>query len=190
MMLMLAGLAVFIAAHGFTTLRGPREAVIARIGEGPYKIAYSAVSIVGLFMIGYGYADWRAQSPAEIWSPPVWTRHLALLLMLFASIALVAAYAPGRIKAMLKHPMLVAIKIWALAHLISNGDIATIVLALTVLAWAVYARISMKRREVPAPVAPTGWIGDGVALVGGFVIYLILAYLFHPYVVGVPVLPA
>jgi uncharacterized membrane protein len=190
MILMLAGLIVFIAAHGFTTQRGPRAAVIARIGEGPYKVLYALISIAGLLMIGYGYGAWRAEGPAQLWHPPVWMRHLALLLMLFASIALAAAYAPGRIKAALKHPMLVAIKLWALAHLLTNGDIATIVLALAVLAWAVYARISMKWREPAAPVTPTGWVGDAAALVGGLAIYAFLAYLFHPYVVGVPVLPA
>ena len=190
MILMLAGLLVFIAAHGFTTQRGARAGLIAKIGEGPYKLIYSAVSIAGLLMIGYGYGAWRAQGPVELWHPPVWMRHLALLLMLFASIALAAAYAPGRIKAALKHPMLVAIKLWALAHLLANGDVATIVLALTVLAWAVYTRISMKWREPAAPVATTGWIGDAAALVGGLAIYAFLAYLFHPYVVGVPVLPA
>jgi uncharacterized membrane protein len=190
MILMFAGLAVFIAMHGFTTLREPRAAVIAKIGGGPYKLLYSAVSIIGLLMIGYGYAAWRAQGPAELWSPPVWLRHVALLLMLFASIALVATYAPGRIKAALKHPMLVAIKTWALAHLLSNGDVATIVLCLAVLGWAVYARISMKQREPVVAVAPAGWIGDAAALVGGLAVYAFLAYLFHPYVIGVPVLPA
>ncbi|MDO8534329.1 MAG: NnrU family protein [Xanthobacteraceae bacterium] len=190
MTLMLAGLFVFIAAHGFTTLRGPRTAVIARIGEGPYKILYALVSIAGVLMIGYGFGAWRARGPVELWYPPVWTRHIAMALMLFASIAMVATYAPGRIKAALKHPMLVAVKAWAVAHLLANGDFATIVLAVVVLAWAVFARISMKWREPAAPVAATGWIGDAVALVGGLALYAFLAYLLHPYVIGVPVLPA
>lgn len=190
MILMLAGLAVFIAVHGFTTRRETRAALIESIGEGPYKLAYSAVSVAGLLMIGVGYGVWRAEGPPVLWNPPVALRHLALLLMLFASIALVATYVPSRIKAMLKHPMLVAIKTWALAHLISNGDVATIVLALAVLAWAVYARVSMKWREPSPPLSVKGWIGDAGVLVGGLALYLFLAYLFHPYVVGVPVLPA
>jgi uncharacterized membrane protein len=190
MTLMLAGLLVFIAAHGFSTLRAPRAAVIARIGEGPYKVLYALVSIAGVLMIGYGFGAWRARGPVELWNPPVWTRHIAMALMLFASIAMVATYAPGHIKAALKHPMLVAIKIWAVAHILANGDIATIVLAVVVLAWAVFARISMKWREPPAPIAPKGWIGDAAALVGGLALYAFLAYLFHPYVIGVPVLPA
>jgi uncharacterized membrane protein len=110
--------------------------------------------------------------------------------MLFASIALVAAYSQGRIKAVLKHPMLVSIKTWAIAHLLSNGDVATIVLSLAILVWAVYARISLRRREPSAPIGVKGWAGDALAVAGGIVLYLFLAYLFHPYVVGVPVMPA
>lgn len=187
MLLMLAGLALFILSHGFTTMREQRAAVIVRIGEGPYKIVYSVVAIVAILMIAYGYGDWRAAGPAVLWDPPVWTRHLSLFLMLLASIALVAAYSAGRIKAVLRHPMLVSVKTWAVAHLLANGDIATIVLALAVLAWAVYVRISMKRREPSPPRGPKGWVGDALALVGGVVLYLFLAYIFHPYVIGVPV---
>lgn len=189
MILMLAGLALFLASHGFTTMREQRAAVIARIGEGPYKIAYSLVSLLAILMIAYGYGDWRADGSVNLWDPPVWTRHLALLLMLLASIMLVAAYSAGRIKATLKHPMLVSVKTWAVAHLLANGDLATIVLALGILAWAVYARISLKRRPPAQPLGPKGWPGDALAVVGGIVLFLFLAYIFHPYVVGVPVMP-
>ena len=137
MLLMLAGLVVFIGMHAFTAQRGARATLIARIGEGPYKSLYSLVSLAGLLMIGFGYGMWRAEGPAQLWYPPLWTRHFALLLMIPAAILLVAAYVPSHIRLWLKHPMLAAIKIWALAHLLANGDIATIVLALAVLAWAV-----------------------------------------------------
>jgi uncharacterized membrane protein len=189
MVLMLAGLALFVLSHGFTTMREQRAAVIARIGEGPYKILYSVVAIASVLMMAYGYGDWRREGPAQLWYPPVWTRHLALLLMLLASIMLAATYSSGHIKAILKHPMLASVKTWALAHLLANGDAATIVLSLGVLAWAVYARISMKRREPSRALGPKGWTGDAVAVIGGIVIYLFLAYVFHPYVVGVPVMP-
>lgn len=189
MTLMLAGLVLFVLSHGFTTMREQRAAVIVSIGEAPYKILYSLLAIVALLMIAYGFGAWRAAGPAQLWYPPVWTRHLALLLMLLASIMLVAAYSDGRIKAMLKHPMLVSVKTWALAHLIANGDVATIVLALGVLAWAVYVRISMKHREPSPPRGPKGLAGDAFAVGGGIVLYLLLTYIFHPYVVGVPVMP-
>ncbi len=192
MTLMLAGLALFLGAHAFTTLRGPRAALVEKFGLSTYKIIYSVVSLAGVLMTAYGYGAWRAAGPAVLYNPPTGLRHLALLLMLFASIMLVAAFAPGRIKTALKHPMLASVKTWALAHLISNGDAATVVLALAILAWAVYARISLKRREEAhrAAVTPPGWKGDSIALLGGLAVYVLLAYVFHPYVVGVPVMPA
>lgn len=192
MTLMIAGLILFLGTHAFTTLRGPRAALIEKAGLGPYKIVYSLVALAGLLMAGYGYGAWRAAGPAILYTPPTGLRHLALLLMLFASVMLVAAYAPGRIKTTLKHPMLASVKTWALAHLLANGDAATVTLSLAVLAWAVYARVSLKRREEAhrAPVGPSGWKGDVIALAGGLAVYVFLAYVFHPYVVGVPVMPA
>lgn len=190
MILMLAGLALFIAAHVFTTRREARAALIERIGEGPYKGLFSAVSAAGIVMTAYGYGDWRAAGPAQIWEPPVAMRHITLLLMLFASIFAVAAYVPSHIRASLKHPLLVAVKTWAVAHLLANGDAATMTLCIVVLAWAVYDRISVKRRGVPPPMAPAGWGGDVVAVIAGLVLYAALAFLFHPYVVGVPVMPS
>lgn len=187
MILMLAGLVLFVLVHGFTAMRGQRAAVIARIGNMPYMILYSLVSIVAVVMIGYGYADWRAEGTGLLWDPPVWARHLALLLMLLASIMLVAGYSSGRIKAWLRHPVLVSVKTWAVAHLLANGDAATVVLSLGVLAWAVYATVSLKHREAARPLGLKGWAGDASAVVGGVVVYLFLAYLFHPYVIGVPV---
>jgi uncharacterized membrane protein len=185
MLLMLAGLVVFISTHAFTAQRDARAAVIARIGQGPYLGLYSLVSIAGLLMVAYGYGIWRAAGPAQLWSPPLGVRHLALSLMIPAAILLVAAYVPSHIRLWLKHPMLAAIKLWALAHLLANGDIATIVLSLAVLAWAVYARISMKRRDEAPKLAPRGWLGDVIAVVAGLALYLFMLYIFHPYVVGV-----
>ena len=189
MILMLAGLALFLLTHGFTAMRDQRAAVIERIGETPYKIANGVLSLVAILMIAYGFGDWRAAGAAQLWYPPVWTRHLALLLMLFASIFAVAGYTSGRIKATLKYPLLVGVKTWALAHLLANGDLPTIILSLVVLAWAVNARISMKRRGPPVKRGPEGLTGDALAVVGGIVLYLFLAYIFHPYIVGIPVMP-
>lgn len=185
MLLMLAGLFVFIGMHAFTAQRDARAAVIARIGQGPYMGLYSLVSTAGVLMVAYGYGIWRAAEPAQLWSPPIGVRHLALSLMIPAAILLVAAYVPSHIRLWLKHPMLAAIKLWALAHLVANGDLATIVLSLAVLAWAVYVRISMKRRDEAPKPAPRGWSGDIIAVFAGLALYLFLLYIFHPYVVGV-----
>ena len=189
MKLMLLGLLVFLGAHLFTSLRVARAGVVAKIGEGPYKGLYSLVSIIGLVMVGYGFAAWRVEGSPQLWYPPVWAKHLAIPLVLFASICIVAAYPPTHIRVWLKHPMLVGVKIWALAHLLANGDLAGIVLFGSVLAWAVWSRISMKRRPMPLYPVPK-WGADGVAVVAGCVLFFFLAKIFHPYVVGLEVLPA
>lgn len=188
MVMMLFGLFVFLGIHVVSSLRGLRARLIEGVGEGPYKAFFSLLAASGVLLTAYGFALWRAAGPAVIWTPPVALRHLTLLLMLVASIALVAAYVPSHIKAFLKHPMLVGVKTWAVAHLLANGDIAGMVLFGSILAWAVYDRISVKRRGEPLPVAPSNYAGDALAVGGGLVLYAALAYLFHPYVIGVPVM--
>jgi len=186
--LMIAGLVLFIGAHVFTTMRGQRAALIARVGEGAYKGVYSLLSIVGVVLIAWGFARYRAAGYIAVWDPPGWTRHVTVLLVWPAIIMFYAAYSPGRIKAVLKHPMLVGTKLWALAHLISNGDLGSIILFGSILAWAVYDRITLKRRtDAGGPPIPVGGTKqDIIAVVGGTIIYLLLGFLFHPYVVGVP----
>ena len=183
------GLVLFLGAHVFVTLRGPRAAVIARIGEWPYKGLMSVVALVGLVLIGYGFGHYRATGWVQVWSPPRWTNYVTQLLMWPASICVVAAYCRGQIWRTLKHPMLVGVKTWAVAHLISNGDLGSIVLFGSVLAWAVYDRITLKRRTDPgAPPFPVGGRrNDIIALVVGTLLYLALGFIFHPIVVGVPV---
>jgi len=186
---LLIGLVLFLGAHVFVTLRGPRAAVIARIGEWPYKGLMSLVALVGLVLIGYGFGQYRADDWIELWSPPRWTRYVTEILMWPASIFVVAAYSRGEIWRALKHPMLVGVKTWAVAHLISNGDLGSIVLFGSFLAWAVYDRITLKRRSDPgAPPIPVGGRrNDVIALVVGTLLYLVLGFIFHPIVVGVPV---
>jgi uncharacterized membrane protein len=115
-------------------------------------------------------------------------RHITIGLMLFASIFITAAFIPSHIKARLKHPMLAGVKTWALAHLLSNGDLGSILLFGSFLAWGVYARIAAKRRgDTGATVTPTGWTNDIIVVALGIVIYLALGFAFHPMIIGVPV---
>jgi len=185
---MILGLAVFIGTHVFTTRRKARADLIHRIGEGGYKGLYSVLALIGLVLVVYGFAQYRATGWIEIWSPPAWTRHLAALLVLIAIICIVAAYSRGHIQRVLKHPMLVGVKLWATAHLIANGDLGSIILFGSILGWAVFDRISLKRRTDPgAPPLPAGgWPRDAVAVIGGLALYLALGLWFHPYVIGVP----
>jgi uncharacterized membrane protein len=186
--ILVLGLALFIGAHVFVTRRQARAGVIARYGEGPYKIAFSLVSLVGILLIAYGFGLYRATGWVGLWSPPSWTRHLAALLVWPAVILIVAAYLPGHIKARAQHPMLAGVKLWALAHLIANGDLGSLILFGSLLAWAVYDRIAVKRRgEAPAPLpASAGWRNDAIAVAVGTLAYLALGLVFHPIVIGVP----
>ena len=188
LLVMILGLVLFFAAHVFTTKRETRAQAIARLGEGTYKILYSLVSLAGLALIIWGFGHYRAAGWIDVWYPPLWTRHITVALMWVASICIVAAYSPGKIKATLKHPMLVGVKIWAAAHLIANGDLGSIILFGSILAWAVFDRISLKRRTDPGdpPIPVGGARQDIIAVVGGTILYLLLGFLFHPWVVGVP----
>ena len=182
------GLVVFLGMHVFVTMRDRRAVVVARIGEWPYRGLFSLVSIVGIVLIGYGFAAYRAAGPIMVWYPPGWTRHIVVALMWPASIMVAAAYIPGNIKRVLKHPMLVGVKTWAFAHLCANGDLGGIILFGSVLAWAVYDRITLKRRkDAGAPPIPVGGTkNDIIAIVVGTIIYLALGFVFHPVVIGVP----
>jgi uncharacterized membrane protein len=195
MLILILGLVIFLGTHVFTMRRDARAAAIARLGEGPYKALYSLVSLLGLVLVVWGFGRYRAYEWIDVWYPPVWTRHLAILLVWAAFIAFVAAYLPGRIKRALKHPMLAGVKIWALAHLLANGDLGSILLFGSILAWAVVARISVKRRrdevrDHGGPVAePAGWRNDVIAIVLGTVLWFVFARWLHPLLIGVPVLP-
>ena len=180
------GLVLFIGTHVFVTLRGARAAVIDTIGEWPYKALVAILSVVGILLIGFGFGKYRASGWIDVWYPPRWTYYVTQLLMWPASIFVVAAYIRGNIWRQLKHPMLVGIKIWAVAHLISNGDLGSIILFGSFLVWAGYDRVSLKYRTDPgSPALPVnGRRNDVIAIVVGTVLYLLLGLVFHPLVVG------
>lgn len=198
MLLLILGLALFLGTHAFTMLRAKRAAVVGEIGENRYKLGYTALSLLGLVLIGVGFHDYRLSGMIPVWDPPVWTRHLALLLVLFAFISLAAAYVPSHIRAKAKHPMLLAVKIWATAHLLANGDLGSILLFGGFLAWAVSARISLKRRERAAGTpaggrtavaVPAGYRNDILVVLVGTLAWFVFARYLHYPVIGVPVWP-
>jgi uncharacterized membrane protein len=194
MTLLVLGLVLFLGTHAFTMAREPRARLIKWFGEGPYKGVYSLLSLAGIVVIAIGFGRYRAAGYIPVWDPPVWTRHLALLLVWFAFICFPAAYLPGHIKNTIKHPMLTAVKIWAFAHLLANGDLGSILLFGSILVWAVVARISVKRRDevVPhgGPAEPAqGFRNDAIAIAIGTVAYLAFVMWLHPLLIGVPVLP-
>src|SRR5438128_393105 len=187
--ILVLGLVAFLVAHGVVALRAARAALIKRIGESTYEGLMSLVSLAGLILIGYGFGQYRATGWIDVWSPPPWTYYVTQLLMWPASICVVAAYSRGNIWRTLKHPMLVGVKTWAIAHLISNGDLGSIVLFASFLAWAAYDRLTLKRRSGPGapPIPIGGHRNDMIALVAGTIVYRALGFAFRPIVVGVAV---
>lgn len=189
MAILILGLILFLGAHLLATMREQRAALTARFGEQGYKLGFTAASIVGLVLIVWGFGRYRAEGMIPVWDPPLWTRHLTILLMWFSFVALAAmGKRPSRIRGLLRHPMLVAVKIWAFAHLLANGDLGSMILFGSFLAYAVYDRISVKRRGDAggAPVAAFTR-ADAIILAAGTAAYVLMIFL-HPYLIGVPVL--
>ncbi|MBU2288022.1 MAG: NnrU family protein, partial [Gammaproteobacteria bacterium] len=172
MLLLVLGLILFLGVHSVSIVApGWRNAQATKLGLGPWKAVYALVSLVGFVLLVYGYGLAR-QQPVVLYSPPAGLRHVALLLMLPVFPLLFAAYLPGRIQRAAKHPMLLAVKFWATAHLLANGTLADVVLFGAFLAWAVADRISVKRRATPGgpPTAPPSALNDVIALVGGIAV--------------------
>ena len=150
-----------------------------------WKAAYGLVSLVGIILIARGYADARLE-PVLLYVTPGWLRHVTALLMLPVFVLFFAPYFPGRIKTATKHPQLVAVKLWAVAHLLVNGMLADVILFSAFLAWAVADRISMKRRAPPSvPGLPQSGINDVIVVVIGLAAYVAFALWLHAAWIGV-----
>ncbi|MEP6556997.1 MAG: NnrU family protein [Burkholderiales bacterium] len=186
MTLLIIGLIVFLGLHSVSIVApGWRNAQVARFGEGSWKGIYSVVSLVGLALLIIGYGAAR-QSPVVLYVPPTWLRHVSLLLMVPVFPLLIAAYVPGWISRTAKHPMLLAVKFWALAHLLANGTLADVLLFGGFLAWAVADRISMKRRTSrDVPHAPASRANDAIVVVGGLALYVLFVWRLHLWLIGV-----
>ena len=190
MSILIIGLIIFLGLHSMRIFadgwRGDKK---AQWGEGAWKGLYSVASLIGLALIVWGYSLAR-QQPVVLWVPPVATRHIAALLMLFAFIMLAAAYVPGNaIKAKLRHPMTLSVKTWALAHVLANGNLADVVLFGSFLIWAVLCFIAARKRDrAAAAVYPAGKAAPTVmTIVIGLAVYVVFALYLHKWLIGVPV---
>lgn len=190
MALLIAGIILFIATHLVRPfMPGLRTAAIASLGRPAFIAIHAVLSIASVTMMVYGFAAARESGGTMLYHPPVFMAHIALTLMLIASICLAAGFLPaGHIRTKLKFPMLVAIKIWALSHLLANGESYSVVLFGAILAWAVILRISIKRRIASGETRPPVFVSakyDLIAIVLGAAIYAATVLKLHEWVIGV-----
>ncbi len=186
MLLLILGLVIFFGIHSVSIVNPAwRDQMAARLGEWPWKGLYAVVAIIGFVLMVKGYGMARLD-PVWLYTPPSWTRHLAMLLMIPVFPLLLAAYIPGRIQTATKHPMLVATKLWAVTHLLANGTLADLLLFGTFLAWAVADRISLKRRTpLATPSLPASGINDIIVVVGGLAVYVAFVLWLHASLIGI-----
>ena len=185
---LIAGLVLFLGLHSVRIVAEPwRESMIARIGRNPWRGLYSIVSLAGFALVVWGYGQARLD-PLVLWSPPSWTRYLTSLLVLPAFVLIAAGNMRGtRIKAAVGHPMLLGTKLWAVAHLLSNGMLADIVLFGSFLAWAIVDYASSRRRDRAAgTVYPRGTPGrDATAMAIGTAAWFVFGFWLHGPLIGV-----
>jgi uncharacterized membrane protein len=183
---LILGLVIVLGLHLFKAVAPTgREALLSRLGEGPYKGVYSLVSLLGLALIVWGFG--RAwQDPVFVYAPPAWGRHVAMAFMLPALILVFASVFPARwIGGQVKHRLLTATILWASAHLLANGDLAGLVLFAAFLAWAVIDLILQP--AIPGPTAADGHFGtwDIAAILAGVALYAVLIAGLHFWLFGV-----
>jgi uncharacterized membrane protein len=187
MLSLILGLILFLGIHS-VRIAAPewRDRQIAAVGEGRWKGIYSLVSLAGLVLLIWGYG--RTWDAPVLYEPPLSMKHVAAGLMFFSFVSLMVFNFPaGRLKAILKHPFLLAVKIWAFAHLLANGDLASVILFGAFLAWAVVDRIAVARRGEAAPQpGPAKW--DIFAVASGALLYALFVWRLHLWLIGVPLL--
>jgi len=184
MTVLILGLVLFLGMHSVRIVAGPlRDAqVVAR--PGLWKGLYSLVSAVGLGLIIWGWMLYRPAAPV-LYDPPVWGRHLAMALVWPAFILLAGSNGPvGKIKAAVQHPMLIGIILWSLAHLLANGDLASVLLFGGFLVFSVADLVSALGHKTPAPVA-VGVLPDVIMVVAGTALYALFVFVLHRLLFGV-----
>ena len=180
---LIAGLLLFFAAHSFTILREQRQKLVDRFGPNGYRALYSVVSLAGFVLIVMGYGD---ASRVDLWSPGPAMRMIAIVLMVPVFILFASSYLPGHIKQRVGNPQLIGLKTWAFAHLLANGDVASVLLFGSFLTWAVADLIAVKRQGRSAAVAQPKIAADVGAVVIGLAVFALIYFKLHVYLSGMP----
>ena len=185
-MLLTLGILLWAGVHLFTALGGDtRQQLLNRLGQQPYRGLYSLALVAAIVLIVFG---WKAMPPDALWTPPAAMRHVTMLLMPLALILFIAARAPTDLKQVIRHPQLTGVKLWAVAHLLSNGETRSIILFTGLLAWAVAEVIVINRRDgVWKKPAPVGVAKTAISAAIGLVLTALLLY-GHRWLTGVPLI--
>jgi uncharacterized membrane protein len=185
---LIIGLVLFLGAHSIRMVADAwRTQAIASWGEKPFKGVYTLIALVGFYAMVTGYAEARLQTVA-LWTPPIATRHISVLLMLFASVLMAAAYVPrNHLKMRMGHPMVLSVKVWALAHLLANGNLADVVLFGSFLLWSVFNFKAARARDRAAAPLQTNAKTSAtlLTLLIGVAMWALFAFYLHAQWVGV-----
>ncbi|MBB4197248.1 hypothetical protein CCR94_14550 [Rhodoblastus sphagnicola] len=188
MVLLVLGLILFLGSHLIPTFPAAREGLITRFGLNGYKGVVTLPAFAGMILIVFGASALRGSpADAQLWTPPHWTKHLTFVLMFVSFVLLAAANFPSKIRDAVKHPMVAAIAVWALAHLLANGDLLSLLLFGSFLVYAVYDRLSVTARGVALKAPATGLGGDIKALVAGGILWAVTLFWLHAWA-GAPLL--
>ena len=185
MTLLVAGLVLFLVLHLIPSAASLRASLVERLGEKPYRGVFGAIAFASLALIVWGFS----RAPIDpIYAPPVWGRHAAMTAVPIALVLFAAANMPTHIRALLRHPMLLGLLLWAIAHLLANGDLRTIVLFGGFALFAVVETVSAiaRGKNPPADPAPR-YAMDAAAVVGGLVVAGLLMR-FHGVLFGMPLM--
>ena len=185
MYILLLGIFVFLGVHLVPSMIGFRSKIIAKLGEVLYKGLYSIISLIGLLIIVYGKS---IAGFHPIWEPPVWSRNVTIVIMLFSFYFFAAADIKSNIKRFIRHPMLLGITLWSGAHLIANGDLASILLFGSFFVFSLFGMLSANKRGAIVQEKKYPLIKDLVSVISGLIAYAVFIKYLHPYLIGVSVI--
>jgi uncharacterized membrane protein len=186
---LILGLVVFFGGHSISLLvLDWRNRMAGRLGVRAWQGAYSILALIGFYLLVTGYGAARPAADL-LYVPPPWLHYVAAVLMLPTFTLALSSVLSGHIRARAGHPLLLATMLWAVAHLLTNGSTADVLLFGTFLAWAVAVRMSLARRPARRMITlPASMVNDVIAVAGGLALYAAFILGLHARWFGVPVL--
>ena len=177
------GVIVWSVVHAMPSMApGLKASLVERLGDGPFKGAFALVIVASIVLMVIG---WQSVGADVVYEPPVWGRHLAMLLMLVAFLLFAFSHGKSNMKRYIRHPQLTAVIVWAIGHLVANGDSRSLVLFGVLGLWALVEMVLLNRRDgAPTLPEPRSWSAEFKPVVIGVVLYVVFVFA-HPYLFGV-----